>query len=153
LDGDVSMDHHERDKAISTNGKEMFYTIQGAGNSFSVLIHRKKKGNRWSAPEVASFSGRFSDLEPAFNHDGSQLFFCSNRSLQGDSIQGDSIKDYDIWLVSKANGVWGNPQNVGKPVNTTADEFYPSVVANGNLWASLKTPRPFSPDSYRDGEG
>jgi Tol biopolymer transport system component len=87
LDGDVSMDHHERDMAISPNGKEMFYTIQGAGNSFSVLIHRKKKGNRWSAPEVASFSGRFSDLEPAFNHDGSQLFFCSNRSLQGDSIK------------------------------------------------------------------
>jgi len=130
LEGIVSTNLNERDMAISPDGSEMYYTLQSNQNAFSTILHRRKlPGNKWSAPVVASFSGKYGDLEPAFSSDGKKLFFSSNRPLLG-----EKIKDYDIWVVEKVNDKWSAPKNLGKPVNTEANEFYPSVAANGNLY-------------------
>jgi len=129
-EGIVSTDLYERDMAISPNGREMFYTIVSPQNVFSAIIHMQKdEKNNWSKPEVASFSGEYSDMEPAFTADGKKLFFVSNRP-----VTGDSAKDFDIWYVEKVNGKWAHPVNIGKPVNTDANEFYPSVANDGNLY-------------------
>jgi len=129
-EGVVSTSMYERDMALSPDGTEMFYTIVSPQNTFSAIIYlRKDQHNNWSRPEVASFSGQFSDMEPAFTSDGRKLFFVSNRPLAG-----DSAKDFDIWYVEKQNDKWANPVNIGKPINTDANEFYPSVAANGNLY-------------------
>jgi len=128
--GFISTGQRERDMALSPDGTELFYTIQSPLGLFQTILHALKDGSgKWSKPEVASFAGKFSDLEPAFSFDGKKLFFCSNRPLAG-----DSIKDFDIWFVEKKNNTWGVPQNVGEPVNTLADEYYPSIAKNGNLY-------------------
>jgi Tol biopolymer transport system component len=126
----VSTNLNERDMAIAPDGKEMFYTIQAARNAASTIIMLKKNSNnKWSQPEVAPFSGKYSDLEPAFTPDGKKLFFSSNRPTDG-----QAPKDYDIWYVEKANGVWSEPKNLGSPVNTKANEFYPSIANNGTIY-------------------
>jgi len=129
-EGIVSTGLYERDMAISPDGKELFYTIVSPLNVFSAIIYMQKdtKGN-WSKQEVAPFSGEYSDMEPAFTADGKKLFFVSNRPLSG-----DSAKDFDIWYVEKLHGKWGHPVNIGKPVNTAANEFYPSIANNGSLY-------------------
>src|SRR5688572_24610325 len=64
----VSTNLNERDMAIAPDGSEMFYTIQANQNAVSTIIWRRKlANNNWSGPEVATFSGRYSDLEPAFS--------------------------------------------------------------------------------------
>lgn len=121
----------ERDFALSPDGNELFYTLQLPQGIFQTMLYSKKdaKGN-WSKPEVAPFAGNFSDLEPAFTADGKKLYFSSNRPLSG-----NEVKDFDIWTVEKdAQGKWGLPQNIGAPVNTPADEFYPSIAKSGNLY-------------------
>jgi Tol biopolymer transport system component len=129
-EGVVSTSLYERDMAISPDGNEMFYTVAMRPSSFQTIIHRvKTKDGQWSAPKVASFSGQFTDLEPAFSADGKKLFFCSNRPLTG-----MKSKDFDIWFMEKKDGVWGEPQNVGNTINSDKDEFYPSVAQNGNLY-------------------
>ena len=129
-EGIISTNLYERDMAISPDGNELFYTIVSPLNYFSAIIYMQKdKQGNWSKPAVASFSGVYSDLEPAFTPDGKKLFFVSNRA-----ISGDSAKDFDIWYVEKINGKWVNPVNIGKPVNTDANEFYPAIANNGNLY-------------------
>jgi hypothetical protein len=97
----------------------------------SIVLHCKKTGNGWSKPEVAWFSGKFSDLEPAFSPDGSKLFFTSNRPLK----ETDSVaKDYDIWCMEKKNNQWTKPFNLGSAINTDKDEYYPSIASSGNLY-------------------
>jgi Tol biopolymer transport system component len=122
--------------AISPDGNELFYTVEMPQNVFSMIIYMGKdsKGN-WSSPEVAPFSGNYMDLEPAFSPDGKKLFFVSNRPLQG-----DTAKDFDIWCLTKTNGQWSNPINLQAPVNTSANEFYPSIAANGNLYFTAERP-------------
>lgn len=126
----VSTNLNERDMAISPDGSEMFYTIQANQNALSTIIRLKKlSNNKWSSPEVATFSGKYSDLEPAYSPDGSKLYFSSNRP-----IEGANPKDYDIWYVEKTNNSWSEPKNLGPPINTKANEFYPSVTKNGNIY-------------------
>lgn len=135
--GIISTGLSERDFALSPDETELFYTLQGKPGSFQTILHRRKdqKGN-WSAPQIAPFAGIFSDLEPAFSPDGKKLFFSSNRPLDG-----SDIKDFDIWVVEKENGKWGKPKNIGAPVNTLSDEFYPSVSTKGTIYftATYKT--------------
>lgn len=133
--GKISDAYPNRDMAISPDGNELFYTIQFTKGLYSVIMHSVKKNGSWIEPEVASFSGRHSDLEPAFSPDGKTLYFSSNRPLQD---TGDD-KDFDIWYVTKIDGVWRNPKNAGTPVNTAGDEFYASVAKSGNLYFTRGT--------------
>jgi len=129
LPGIISNGLDNRDMTISPANDELYFTLQH--RSGSTILYCKKQGNQWSKPQVAPFSGKFSDLEPAFSPDGNKLFFTSNRSLnEKDSI----LKDYDIWYLEKKGGKWTKPINLGIVVNTDKDEYYPSVANNGNLY-------------------
>jgi hypothetical protein len=133
--GKISDPFPNRDMAISADGNELFYTIQFTKGYFSVIMHCVKENGGWSEPEVASFSGKYSDLEPSFSPDGKKLYFSSSRPLADTGAE----KDFDIWFVTKTNGVWQNPQNVGAPVNTAGDEFYASVANSGNIYFTRNT--------------
>ena len=126
----INTEFRERDFALSPDGTEIFYTLQSPKANFQTIVYLKKDANgKWSQPEVASFSGKFTDLEPAFTVDGKKLLFVSNRP-----ITGTGTKDFDIWYVEKENNQWGVPKNLGLPVNSASNEFYPSVGASGNLY-------------------
>ncbi|MDF1502910.1 hypothetical protein [Roseisolibacter sp. H3M3-2] len=110
----------------------------------------------WSAPEVASFSGTYSDIDPFLAPNGQRLYFSSIRP-----VDGVARGDVDLWMVERApGGGWGEPVWLGPTVNTpTADELYPSVSADGTLYFASG---PFFPqpgrhfDIYRaarDGDG
>ncbi|MEO6719036.1 MAG: hypothetical protein ABIN67_01680 [Ferruginibacter sp.] len=128
--GKISDEFGNRDMAISPNGDELFYTLQYNYGVVSTVMYSKKTGGKWPAPKVASFCGRYKDLEPSFSPDGTKIYFSSNRPLAGN---GDE-KDYDIWFVTKIDGKWQDPQNMGSPVNTGKDEFYASVTSSKNIY-------------------
>ncbi|ELR68693.1 WD40-like beta propeller repeat protein [Fulvivirga imtechensis AK7] len=128
--GRISTKYPNRDIAISPDREEIFYTFQGYKREFSVIMHLMQINGEWMEPVVASFSGQFHDLEPAFAPDGKRLYFASNRPTE----EGSKKADYDIWYVDKEHGKWGTPVNVGAPVNTDKNEFYPSVAENGSLY-------------------
>jgi len=128
-EGVISTFINERDFALSPDGNEMYYTISTPKSTFQTIVYCKKSKDGWTKPEVAAFAGEFSDLEPAFSADGNTLFFSSNRPTTG-----NTPKDFDVWKVKRAGNGWSVPENVGAPVNTEADEFYPSITKSGNLY-------------------
>ena len=134
----ISTEFNERDAAFSADGNDFFYSIKGP--SFYSIIHVERKDNIWQKPEVASFSGKYSDIEPCFSPDGSKLFFVSNRPLNEDG----EPKDYDIWFVQKDSSGWGIPSNLGAPINTFANEFYPSFSKEETIYFCA---------SYENGKG
>ncbi len=125
----ISDGFDNRDMAIAPSGDELFFTLQH--RLFSAILYSKKKNGVWTKPEIASFSGRFNDLEPAYSPDGKKLFFTSSRPL---SDTAKTAKDYDIWYLEKKEGKWVGPYNAGNAVNTAKDEYYPSLAANGTLY-------------------
>ena len=130
--GWLSTAHSERDFSLSKSGEEIFYTLMIGRNG--VLLTSGRTGEEWSAPAVLPFSGQFSDLEPFLSADGQRLFFASNRPADG----GSEAKDFDLWWVDRQGDTWGEPRQVGAPVNTEGNEFYPSVTDAGVLYYTAR---------------
>ena len=122
-----------RDFTISKNQDEIYFTIQNPTEDRAVIAVIKKNKKSWSEPEMTSFSGNFRNIEPFLTQDGLRLYFASNRSINDTTTK---AKDYDIWYVERKDlkSEWSKPINVGAPVNSINDEFYPCVTLNGNLY-------------------
>ena len=122
-----------RDFTMSPDGNEAYFTLQSPYEEISAIAIIRKKNGKWKKAKLAEFSGKYRDLEASLSPDGLTLYFASNRPLEGD---GDAKKDMDIWHVKRRTlkGDWSKPINMGSPINTSGDEFYPSVAANKNLY-------------------
>ncbi len=132
-EGIISTHLAERDAALSPSGKEFYYTVSSYNRQTIVFSELTDKG--WTKPQVAPFSGIYSDLEPHFSPDGHRLYFVSNRPLGSEG----EPKDYDIWYVERKCNSWGDPINLGSPINTSANEFYPSITNSGTIyWCSVR---------------
>ncbi|HLV39026.1 hypothetical protein [Xanthomarina sp.] len=134
-----------RDFCLSKDGNEAFFTIQSPNQEISQLAYIKKKNNEWSQPELLPFNDKYMYLEPFLSYDNNRLFFASDRPLNDTTIE---KKDFDIWYVDRnnKNDKWSEPKNMGKPVNSELDEFYPSVSKNNNLYFTMVSPDGFGKD-------
>ena len=121
-----------RDIAISSDGDEIYFSVQSYQNEISIIACIRKEDSVWSNPEIASFSGKYYDIEPFLSPDGLKLFYSSNRP----SDSSNSTKDFDIWYVQRENknSEWSKPINVGEPINSDKNEFFPSIANNNNFY-------------------
>ena len=128
-----------RDIAISSEVNEIYFSIQSYADEVSFIATTKKENNIWSVPEIAHFSGKFFDIEPFLSPDGLTLFFASNRPLANTDSK---VKDFDIWYVQRENknSEWSAPINIGPPINSKNNEFYPSIADNKNLYFTSDAP-------------
>lgn len=122
-----------RDVTMTKDENEIYFTVQSYLGELSAIVHVIKRDGVWSNPQVANFSGRFQDMEPFLSADGLKLYFVSNRPLSNEE---QKPKDFDIWYVERKNlnSNWSIPVNLGEPVNTKGNEFYPSLANSGNLY-------------------
>ncbi len=116
--------------AFSADMNEVFWSVSFKYGTPNVILFMKRVNNTWTKPEVASFSGQYSDANPFFSCDGERLYFDSTRPF---SIPGEP-KDKDIWYVKKSGSEWSEPVNAGKNVNTEKLESHPSISKNEVLY-------------------
>ncbi|WP_185154459.1 PD40 domain-containing protein [Fulvivirga sp. M361] len=128
-----------RDFTLSATGKEGYITVQSPLEEISVLARITKNAGDWTMPEIVSFSGKYKDLEPFLLPDGLRLYFVSNRPV---TTVDSAVKDFDIWYVVRDNDKadWGVPVNLGWPVNSEYNEFYPTLASNNNLYFTSDAP-------------
>jgi len=131
-EGVISTGDMELNTAFTPDGKTLYFTKRTPRPLLWVIVVSHFRGGKWSAPEVAEFSGQYSDFDPIVSPDGKKLYFCSNRPVDSQPRQ-----DFDIWVVEKtATGAWSAPKHLDAPINTGAQEYYPSVTADGTLYFS-----------------
>ena len=130
--GTVSTGLNERDASLSPDGRTFAFTVLLARRRGAIVL-MELRGGAWSKPEVAPFSGTYSDLEPAFSPDGSRLWFASDRPVKA----GGPSKDTDLWYVERTAEGWSEPVNPGPPLNTSRNEFYPSIARSGAVYFTV----------------
>lgn len=131
--GVISTGYHEQNVAFSSDGKELYFTMSVPFQTYNVIMFMKKENNQWTRPRVASFSGRYSDIDPFISPDGKRLYFVSNRPMEG---TGKPKENYDIWIVQRTETDWAEPENLGSTINSDKDEFYVSVTADYTIYFS-----------------
>ena len=128
-----------RDIAISSDGNEIYFTVESVKSQISAIVLTNKSGSNWSNPKIVSFSGNFRDIEPALSPDNKKLFFSSNRS---DVTETTEPKDYDIWWVEMEDlkSKWSSPKAIDTLINSRGDEYYPSIANSQNLYFTAQLP-------------
>ena len=145
-----------RDLTLSSNGDEAYFTAQSPLGELGVIMVIEKGLLGWKDPEIATFSGKYSDLEPFLTEDGLHLYFASDRPNA--SSYPDS-KNFDLWVVDRKTltSTWSDPVNLGPPINSEHNEFYPSLAASGNLYFTTDRPGTLGKDDilvsrFRNGQ-
>lgn len=137
--GFLSKYNNVRDFTISRN--EAYFTVQSPNEEIGTIAFTKKINGKWSSPQLAPFSGRmgkYRDLEPFLSVNGLRLYFSSNRPLNDSAKE---VKDYDIWYVERNSfkSEWSKPINL-KNLNSSRDEFYPSLSSTNNIYFTCDGP-------------
>ena len=127
--GTVSTGDYDSHPAFMPDGKTLYFLRSTPNfNLWTILVTNFANG-KWSTPDVAPFSGQYSDADPFITADGSRLYFISNRP-----VPGKEARDLDIWMVQKAASGWGEPQHLEAPISSPGNEWYPTLAANGTLY-------------------
>ena len=131
--GTISNGYHNRDIAITPDGREIYTSVVLGNNSYSIIMVHKMVDGIWQEPVAASFSSgfRYLDVEPVISPDGKKVLFVSNRP---DPANGRSEENWDIWAAERKGDTWGEPYNLGVPVNSESDEYFPSLARDGTIY-------------------
>lgn len=132
--GIVSTGMYERDMAVTPDGKEIFYGLV-AGRLATIMTTSQLDG-RWTQPRVASFAAdpEYFYFEPCLSADGTRILFLSTRPPEGQALR-PGWGHQNIWAADRAgDGSWGEPYDLGAPVNTADGEFFPSLTRTGALY-------------------
>src|SRR5690242_3108722 len=77
--GVISGAGHGAAPAFTPDGKSVYFQRSTPAGSVILVSHWAR--GKWSAPEIAPFSGEWNDIEPAMAPDGSFLVFISSRPI------------------------------------------------------------------------
>ncbi len=109
---------------ISADGKKLYLTGCGWGRDSSCDLYVAEwVGNQWDRPQPLSKAVNTSSWEsqPCVSADGKELYFVSRRNGNA-----------DIYCCQRnADGTWGEPQNLGAPINTKGTEMAPFLHPDG----------------------
>ncbi len=115
--------YHEGPISIHPQGHIMVITRCGSrqivyDDYCGLYISSKNASGNWSAPEKMPFTRPgINYMHPAWEADGKALVFA------GDDPEG--LGGFDLYRVKFDNGNWGEPVNLGRPVNTPGNEVFP----------------------------
>ena len=143
---------HELNAVFSPKGDEFFYTIHyKPPDERYVIMHTKQVNGVWTKPKRASFStGSNFDVDMAFSTDGKKLYFCSNRPRTHSTENNPVGVNMDIWYVHCLENGWTRSLDLGAPVNSPADESYPTFPKSGVIYfASARQGGKGDKDVYR----
>ena len=116
---------------FTADGRTMYFTyskpINGQDLGAKIYKSDRASGEWGEAQEVKLFADSSITVgHPALNATGDTLYFVS------DAPGGEGGKD--IWFAEQEGTEWVNAQPLGKGINTSADEMYPYIHADGTLY-------------------
>jgi hypothetical protein len=122
----------DKHASISANGLELyFYSFKpgGYGQCDIYVTRRATRTSPWGPPTNLGpkVNGSSEDFFPAVSPDGLELYFASNRP--------GGYGKWDLYVSKRTtpNDPWGDPLNLGPPVNSPAEEGWASLSPDGLL--------------------
>ena len=131
----------ERDVAIAPDGREIYFSVM-SGQVNTIMVTRLENGH-WTEPAVAPFASdlRYFHFEPCLSADGQRMLFLTTRPTTGEETRPGWANQNIFAADRRADGTWGEPYDLGAPVNTADNEFFPSLTRDGTLYYTLAKPR------------
>ncbi len=128
LEPPVNNPGHATDPCLSPDGLTLFFSSWGGQGKCDLWMStRRHAADPWGVPENvgSTVNSSSDDKEPHVAADGLTLLFASDRP----GGQGD----HDLWMCTRdrIGAPWGQPVNLGSPVNTKGKEEGACLSADG----------------------
>ncbi len=129
---------HESTTTFTSDSKTVYFTRNNynegnyrkaeSGTNKLKIYKSTRKGSKWGTPVEMPFnSDEYSTAHPTLSVDNKQLYFASD--MPG------TIGQSDIWVVDiNKDGSYGEPRNLGRPINTEGRETFPFKSFNNDLY-------------------
>lgn len=127
LDKNINTKQWEGSCSLSGDGKVLYFASErpgGFGGRDIYIAHQQSDGS-WGQVENLgpTINTKWNDDAPFIHPDGITLFFSSEGH--------NSMGGYDIMYSQFKDGKWSEPTNMGSPINTTGDERFYVLSADG----------------------
>jgi hypothetical protein len=133
--GTISGGDFDSHPAFTPDGRTIYFVRSSPNFRFWTIFVSKFENEHWTQPEVAPFSGQYSDADPFITADGKQFYFISKRP-----VNGRAKTDNDIWVMNKTETGWSEPRHLDPPVNGDADEWYPTLTREETIYFGSDRP-------------
>jgi Tol biopolymer transport system component len=137
----------EQSPSISADGLSLYFSPWAGveGSDYLAVTTRASTSDPWGPPVSlgATVDSSADTWAPSISADGLTVFFVSGRA---GGFGGD-----DLWFTSRAtkDDPWGSPVNLGGTVNSSLEECFPDISADGRmLFFSDHMYGPWRPGGY-----
>ncbi|MBI4945153.1 MAG: OmpA family protein [Bacteroidetes bacterium] len=143
---DINTQYHEPSACLSPDGSTLYFVSDRPGGFGGEDIYKcvKLPTGRWSkATNLGpTINTPYNEDAPYMHPDGTTLFFSSN----GHNTMGG----FDIFFSMREDSGWTPPQNMGYPINTTDDDVFYVMSADGKraYFSSVRTEGKGEQDIY-----
>ncbi len=126
----ISTKYWETHACFSKDGQTLFFTSNRKGTYGGLDIfksHRMPNG-KWGTPENLgpTINSRYNEESPFISEDGNTLYFSSYGHY--------NMGGYDVFYSKKSgDGTWGEPVNMGYPINTTDNDLFFQPLNDGKI--------------------
>ncbi len=134
-EGVISTGEFDSHPAFTPDGKTLYFVRSAPNFNFWTIFVSHFGNGKWSQPEVAPFSGQYSDADPFITADGTQLYYISTRP-----VNGKPKEDTDIWVMDKRANGWSEPRHLDAPISSEGSEWYPTLTRDGTIYFGSDRP-------------
>lgn len=133
--------YHEGPLCFDMSGNDLYFTrsnylkgkLKKSEDGWVKLriLKATRNGDTWGDAVDLPFNGdEFETCHPSISPDGDRLYFSSDRP--------GGLGGLDVYYVEKMGEDWGEPINLGASVNTSSDDVFPFIHADGHLFFSTQ---------------
>jgi peptidoglycan-associated lipoprotein len=126
----LNSDWNDGAACFSSDGATLFFTSSrkiNKNHQGTKIFAVQRNDGQWGRAELIQVvPDSLSVAHPSISEDGSILYFVSD--MPG------GYGGNDIWMVKKSGSGWSEPQNLGRPINSTDNELFPHIRDNGALY-------------------
>ena len=126
----VNTSARDQSPSISADGLELYFSSDppgGHGEHDLYVSTRATPDDDWNSPVNLGAVVNTSSVDryPSISADGLELHFNSNRP--------GGYGNLDIWITTRTtrDDPWGIPEHLSAPINTFADDRFPSISSDG----------------------
>lgn len=126
LGSQINSEHRDYFPAITADNETLIFSRNIAGNEDFFIS--KKRNKEWTSPVSLSSNintAQFNEGAQSISPDGQYLFFTGCNRPNG-------LGRCDIYVSHKEGNNWGQPFNLGAPVNSIYWESQPAISPDGN---------------------
>lgn len=141
LDASVNSSAWDSQPSLSSDGQTLYFASDRAGGKGGTDLYRCRwLGNRWSDPEpLSELNTEFDEMTPSIAPDNKTLYFASNRP--------GGLGGFDIYVARLQGTRFSQPQNIGAPINTEANDISYIALPNSTT-AYFASDRPGGMGGY-----